>query len=215
MELKFTKEKVTGILIPVFYTVGITGFLMPFSFPVFTQLIPLVLVFSFILLAVFHPRQESNSTAVFVFTGIFFSGLLIEIIGVNTGIVFGEYRYGENLGFKLFNTPLIIGLNWLILVYTTSSIFERLSIPSTYKILMASGCMLIYDIVLEQVAPTLGMWSWEGIKVPLKNYIAWFVIAVIFQLIFKVAGVKTENTISMNLFICQFLFFLILSVYLH
>ena len=215
MDLKLTKEKEAGIIIPIFYTVGLIGFLMPSTFPVFTQLIPLVLVLSFILLVIFHPLQESKRATILVFTGIYFSGLLIEIIGVNTGIVFGEYTYGTNLGFKIFNTPLIIGLNWLILVYTTSSFFERLKIHSAYKILMSSICMLAYDIVLEQIAPIIGMWSWYGMKVPLKNYIAWFIIAVAFQSIIKVGGIKTESPIAKNLFICQFVFFLILTVYLH
>ena len=46
---------------------------------------------------------------------VFFIGLFIEILGVNFKVIFGEYSYGETLGFKILNTPIIIGLNWLSL----------------------------------------------------------------------------------------------------
>jgi len=206
MKLELKKEKVAQKVLYIFYTVGICGFLMPEFISFFKHLIPLALLLSFILLVVCQPKEFVKRLFIFVFTGIYFSGLIIEMIGVNTGVIFGEYTYGSNLGFKLFNTPIIIGLNWLILVYTTSSIFEKLSIHSAYKILMASSCMLVYDIVLEQTAPKLGMWNWNGKEVPLNNYLAWFIIAVIFQSVIKLAGIKTENAIAKNLFIIQFLF---------
>ena len=110
---------------------------------------------------------------------------------------------------------MIIGLNWLILVYTTSSLFEKLHIHSLYKILLASACMLAYDIVLEQIAPLTGMWSWHEATVPVRNYMAWFIIAVVFQSVLKLVGIKTENAVSKDLFYSQFIFFLILLLFLH
>jgi len=200
MEFKLNTDKIVRIFIPVFYSVGIAGFLTPLSHPYFEKLIPLALILSFILL---------------VFAGIYFAGLIVEMIGVNTGSIFGEYSYGPNLGIKILNTPVIIGLNWLILVYTTSSLFEKLTIPNIYKILLASACMLAYDIVLEQIAPLTGMWSWHEATVPVRNYMAWFIIAVVFQSVLKLVGIKTENAVSKDLFYSQFIFFLILLLFLH
>jgi len=137
------------------------------------------------------------------------------MIGVNTGIIFGVYSYGPNLGLKILNTPVIIGLNWLILVYTTSSMFEKINIHVNYKILLASAIMLAYDIVLEQVAPFTGMWNWHEGNIPVRNYMAWFVIALIFHTLLKTVGIKTENAVSKNLFISQFVFFLILAIFIH
>ena len=215
MELKLNTEKIVRIFIPVFYSVGIVGFLTPLSHPYFEKLIPLALILSFILLVVYHPKQASERTSVLVFTGIYFSGLIVEMIGVNTGIIFGEYTYGPNLGIKILNTPVIIGLNWLILVYTTSSLFEKLTIPSIYKIFLASACMLAYDIVLEHIAPLTGMWTWHEATVPVRNYMAWFILAVVFQSVIKLVGIKTENAVSKDLFYSQFIFFLILLLFLH
>ena len=215
MEFKLNTDKIVRIFIPVFYSVGIAGFLIPLSHPYFEKLIPLALILSFILLVLYHPRQASDRISVLVFAGIYFAGLIVEMIGVNTGSIFGEYSYGPNLGIKILNTPVIIGLNWLILVYTTSSLFEKLTIPNIYKILLASACMLAYDIVLEQIAPLTGMWSWHEATVPVRNYMAWFIIAVVFQSVLKLVGIKTENAVSKDLFYSQFIFFLILLLFLH
>ena len=214
MDFKQNIDKMVRIFIPVFYSVGVAGFIIPLSYPYFEKLIPLTLILSFILLVVYHPKQTSYGSTILVFTCIYFSGLIVEMIGVNTGIIFGEYSYGPNLGLKIFNTPVIIGLNWLILVYTTSSIFEKVNVPSIFKILLASACMLAYDIVLEQIAPLTGMWKWHEGNIPLKNYMAWFVIALVFQSFIKIVGLKTENAVSKNLFISQFVFFLILTIFL-
>ena len=215
MAFKQNIDKIVQIIIPVFYTVGLAGFLIPLSYPYFEKLIPLVLILSFILLVIYHPKQSSYRLSILVFTGIYISGLIVEMIGVNTGIIFGEYSYGPNLGLKILNTPVIIGLNWLILVYTTSSMFEKINIHVNYKILLASASMLAYDIVLEQVAPFTGMWNWHEGNIPVRNYMAWFIIALIFHTLLKTVGIKTENAVSKNLFISQFVFFLILAIFIH
>jgi len=45
--------------------------------------------------------------------------------------------------------------------------------------------MVVYDLVLEleQCAPGLGMWYWSGDNVPVKNYLTWFILALLFHLI--------------------------------
>jgi len=46
-------------------------------------------------------------------------GFLIEVIGVKTGYIFGRYYYGQSLGYHLLSVPLLIGLNWGVLLYST------------------------------------------------------------------------------------------------
>ena len=53
---------------------------------------------------------------------IYIIGVLVEIIGVNSSIVFGDYYYGQALGLQIFGTPLIIGVNWLTLSLATFGI---------------------------------------------------------------------------------------------
>ena len=141
---------------------------------------------------------------------IFLIGLIIEIIGVETKIIFGHYDYGRGLGLKIFHTPLLIGLNWLFLVYTTSSILESYKINDIFKIFLGASMMLIYDLVLEQVAPTMEMWTWKNDIVPIENYIVWFVLALFFHSLIKIFKVKTQNKLSFMVLVCQFLFFVVL-----
>lgn len=151
---------------------------------------------------------------ILIFLTIAVSGYLIEAAGVNTGKIFGSYTYGKTLGLSILNTPLIIGINWLFLVYASSSLFEKYPIHHIYKILLASLVMLAYDIILEPVAPKLDMWHWKNSVVPLQNYIAWFVIAVVFHSMMKWYKINTKNPVAPWVFLCQFLFFLALNFFL-
>jgi putative membrane protein len=95
-------------------------------------------------------------------------------------------------------------------VYTTASVFEKTSVHPGLKIVFASTIMLVYDLVLEQLAPILDMWYWLDDRVPLKNYLAWFVIALIFHSLLKMAHIKIRNRFASFILVCQFLFFLFL-----
>lgn len=53
---------------------------------------------------------------------IFWTGIFVEFLGVNYGLLFGEYSYGSNLGPKVFGVPFLIGMNWVILTTISGSI---------------------------------------------------------------------------------------------
>lgn len=208
-----SKERVVRTFFVIFYGVGVAGLLLPFTSPFFMKLIPYTLLMNFALLVYFH-SGKIDIWKIAVFSIIMLTGLLVEIIGVNTGVIFGEYKYGPSLGIKIYETPVIIGLNWVLLTYLTASVLERINIPVYTKILLASLFMLVFDIVVEQVAPRLGMWTWEGNIIPLQNYVAWFVIAVVFHSFIRLFGVKTHNPLSGTLLVSQFIFFVLLFFFL-
>jgi len=194
--------------------VGIAGFMLPALSAYFKMLTPLVLILNVLLLGYFH-KEIKNLKNLIVFFSIFAGGILIEIIGVQTGIIFGNYHYGDGLGWKIFDTPVLIGINWLFLSYTSSTLFENIKINLWLKVLFSSTIMVIYDIVLEKVAPHLDMWYWENDKIPLQNYLAWFVISFIFIALLKIFKVNTSNKISSIVLLSQFAFFVILAFYFN
>lgn len=196
-----------SLIFAVFYAVGIAGLLVPQTFPYFIKLFPFALLLSFAGLIAFHGSKFTVRT-ILVFAFVFIISFAIEAIGVKTGIIFGEYSYGSTLGLKLFETPLIIGLNWILLVYLTASIFQQTNLPEGIKVLFASLTMLIYDVVMEPVASLLDMWHWKNDVIPHRNYLAWFVLALFFHIILKISGVRTNNRLALVLFLCQFGFFL-------
>lgn len=209
-----TYPKRTEAFFIIFFAVGIIGLLFPFSYPLFIQLTPLALVLSFLALLVFHRSQLHLRTFAF-FALVYFSSFAIEAMGVHTGNIFGEYYYGSGLGMKLWDTPLIIGLNWVFMVYSTAVITDLVRGSNALKVVGGATLMLAYDLVLEQVAPVMDMWSWKDDEVPLQNYLAWFIMAIVYHLILRLLNIQLQNRMATFLFIIQLAFFVILMLFLN
>lgn len=199
-------------LILVFYFVGTIGFMLPQTQPLFIQLTKWALVFNVLLLAVFH-RGTLTIKGMILFTGIFLLSFFVEVAGVQTGLIFGQYHYGTGLGIKVFDTPLLIGINWLMLTYAFVGLTDFLPISRVMKTLIGALGMLLYDLVLEQLAAPLEMWYWEGHSIPLRNYLAWFVLAFIFQGALHLFRIKIRNPLIISTLIAQFFFFI--SLFIH
>ncbi len=196
----------------IFYIVGFIGLVTPYTHKMFIRLFPSVIILSLVAILVFH-QEAYNIKTILVLASIAITGFLIEVAGVRTHLIFGNYAYGEALGFKIFNTPLIIGLNWVMLSYATGSITDNFNINIPFKVVTASCLMIIYDIVMEQLAPILGMWSWEDNRVPFSNYFAWFILAFVFQTFIRITGVNVKNSIAGLLYLIQILFFISLFIF--
>ena len=196
----------TIILFVIFYTIGVAGIGIPLTQRLFIILIPFALLLSFIAILLFHKSLHSKITR-FVFFTIILVSYLVEVVGVNSQVIFGKYIYGGGLGLKVFGTPLMIGVYWAMLIYCSASIMERFRLPVVLQVILASILMVVYDVVLEQVAPFLDMWYWNGNSVPLQNFFVWFILALIFHGLVKWKKVRTENPLASAIFICQFLFY--------
>jgi putative membrane protein len=72
--------------------------------------------------------------------------------------------------------------------------------------------MVLYDLILESVAPLLGMWRFVDGTAPLKNYIAWFFLSLVFHSLLKFSGIKIINRVAPLIFTVQLLFFLLLMI---
>ena len=99
----------------------------------------------------------------------------MEVLGVATGLVFGPYHYTNALGPSLAGVPLLIGLNW-VLVVVGSLVGVRALAPTWPPVATAliSGLACIaFDLLLEPVAVHLGYWVLDVPEIPLQNYLAW------------------------------------------
>ncbi|HYQ55898.1 MAG TPA: carotenoid biosynthesis protein, partial [Draconibacterium sp.] len=155
------------LFLVIFYAVGFAGLSVSATRDLFIYLTPFALLLSSFIVALFHSKLSAKTILIFVF--IYATSFIVELIGVNTGAIFGGYTYGHGLGIKLFNTPLIIGLNWLLLVYVSNSVMEKTNWNPLFKVLGASFLLLAYDVLLEQVAPQLSMWTFSQSTIPIKN----------------------------------------------
>ena len=195
----------------LYYAVGLGLFMIPITRQLFSRLTPLSLILTFAIIMVFHNTWKWKTIMAFVI--VFLAAIFIEIAGVQTGILFGSYEYGDALGIKVSDTPVIIGLNWLFLIYCTSAIVNTLSIPRIARILIGSGLMVAYDLVLEYVAPVTDMWSWETSYPGIRNFGMWFLVSLVFHSLFQWLDLRIKNKPAPYLFLIQFLFFGIIALY--
>lgn len=198
-------------LLVVYYSVGLTGLILPATRDVFIQLTPFSLLLSLGLLLLYHPACPGKFwlSSLMIFLG----GFLLEVAGVRTGLLFGTYQYGGTLGLKIFHTPLIIGVNWLMLVYCSGYIAARYVDTLYFRSIVAAALMVVYDFALEPAAIRLDMWSWEGGAVPLQNYLAWFFIAFLLNYLAGRTGMfRGQNKVAVPLFFIQMAFFILLDV---
>ncbi|MBK7499446.1 MAG: carotenoid biosynthesis protein [Ignavibacteriales bacterium] len=137
----------------------------------------------------------------------------LEVIGVKTGLVFGEYKYGETLGLKLFEVPLIIGFNWILVILGTISVAQLITQNVLANSLIAATISVIFDLVLEPIAIKLDYWQWSQNVIPIQNYIAWFLIAFISALLFSILKVKMQSGLSKHYLLVQFIFFVSLLLF--
>jgi putative membrane protein len=192
---------------------GIIGIGLPIH-PDFVRLTPFNLLLSTVIVLSFH---RLKTWKFWYFLGIaFLVGFGIEVIGVNTGAIFGHYQYDYVFGYKVFGTPLLIGVNWLLIAYccgTAADWFLPKS-PQVVVAMVGAACMTGMDMLVEPVAMRYGFWSWKGDVVPIQNYIAWFTTSFVLQSLFVRWRIPQRNGLALLLLASQIIFFIVLNLVL-
>lgn len=202
------------IFIYVMYVVGVIGHLIDSTLPLMKTLTPFTLLLTGGIVLFF--AQKSSSGNLILWVVITYSiTFLLEVIGVKTGLVFGNYSYGNTLGFKFIDVPLIIGFNWVLVVLGAIKISKRFFNDYFFIALFTGIFSVVFDFFLEPIAIKLDYWNWEGIKVPLQNYFAWFVIAFLFSILFQKMKIEFKSTLIEKFFLTQLTFFVILFFFMR
>jgi putative membrane protein len=189
--------------------VGIALFFVPTIRVLFYKSVAFSIVLSTVAILSYHNTWNLKTISAFLF--IIISGIAIEIIGTSTGVIFGSYQYLESLGTKILDVPILIGINWLILTYCSNAIASRYTSIKLNIIIGGALLMVAYDVMLEFAAPIMRMWVFESPFPPLKNFIAWFVMAVGYQTLIVGLKINTENKVARYLFFIQITFLSIIS----
>ncbi|MEM7660052.1 MAG: carotenoid biosynthesis protein [Bacteroidota bacterium] len=194
------------IFLAVFHEIGLVGLHLEATKSVFQMLIPLNLLLSIGVLAFFH-REWTSKFGIFAFV-VFWAGYLVELLGVQTGVIFGEYAYGSALGIKIAGVPPMIGVNWLLLTYITAITAQKLSSNLWMRATLGAAFMVILDFLIEPMAIRYDMWTWAGDSIPAQNFFAWFVIAWGMQYGFHNLHQEKSNPVATPLYLIQLVFFL-------
>lgn len=190
--------------------VGLLALMSPLA-PWVLPLTPMNLVLTAVAMLAFS-GLDRRTIAVGLLLGTL--GYFVEVLGVHTGRVFGSYAYGDVLGVKVANVPLLIGLNWSMLVFAIGAPLTRLRWPVWSKVLAGSAAMVALDLLIEPVAVHLGFWSWEGGVIPLRNYVAWSAVSVVFFAVYFLVPVRRDNPLAPYVLLAQVVFFAGLNVLL-
>jgi uncharacterized membrane protein len=206
--LKVSVVSWTRIIVVVFHIVGLIGMKIPSLLPIFQLLTPFHLLVCTTVLLVFH-RDWNKNFILFLILSISL-GFLSEVLGVKTGFPFGNYYYSEVLGLQLWEVPLIIGVNWFLLVYITGALFHEKK-PFFLAAILGAALLVLIDVLIEPVAVKLNFWQWEDDEIPLSNYIGWFGVAFILQCFYHGLNFQKENPMSDVLIISLIVFFAALN----
>ncbi|MCB0737379.1 MAG: carotenoid biosynthesis protein [Bacteroidetes bacterium] len=198
------------LLVSIIYAVGIIGFLLPEWNAIIKAATPLNILFCTIILGLFH-RHFSRDFILWVLM-VAFGGWLIEVAGVATGVLFGEYLYGDNLGPKVFGVPIMMAINWLMLTYMAADISSRLKQGIWLKSAVGASLMVAYDFLLEPIAIHFNMWIWAQTEIPLQNYLAWYVFGFLFQILFHRFIKHSQNQMVIPVLLSQIAFFIVVHL---
>lgn len=205
------KETIAILVLAILYAVGLFGTTI-FKLDLL-KLSPINLIVSAAVLFYFH--QPKNTLFWIWVIGVFQAGYILELLGVTTGRIFGQYLYGNNLGIKVAEVPVIIGLNWVMLCYVSmhvaqlffDKIIKRKETHLIVKVSVSALLMLCVDILIEHIAPQLDFWYWKNNVIPIQNYTAWYIFASAFMYIYQQLQLSLTNKIAPWLYVFQVMFF--------
>lgn len=117
----------------------------------------------------------------------------IETIGVTTGVPYGEFRYGEALGPKVFGVvPYLLPVSYVPLVIGAVGVAATAAGGFVARVFVATTLLLLTDGVLDPGAVALGFWDYPGggvyYGVPVSNYFGWLISGVIAAALLLVVG---------------------------
>lgn len=202
---------VSLIVISLFHIVGLIGFFVPVLTPMFLRLVPFHLLLMLLVVLYNHYRLNEKFWSFFLLISI--GGITAEWIGVHKNWIFGDYDYGPTLGIKVLDIPLMIGVNWFILIYATGVLMQRSRLKSIIaRVLVGAAILVALDILIEPVAIKFDYWTWVEKVPPLKNYLCWFGVSVLFLSVFEAFKFKPQNIVAPVLLGVEFVFFGLLNL---
>ncbi|MFO8061852.1 MAG: carotenoid biosynthesis protein [bacterium] len=208
--IKKHSDRTMILLLYSFFATGIAGHIYTPTRDLMLQLTPFTLLLTglFVLFYSFRDNKRIFAFVAVTWTITFF----VEVLGVKTGAVFGQYRYGNSLGLQIMDVPLIIGLNWVILIMASCDFIMQYEDRIFMGAVFAGIMTVCLDLFIEPVAIRLDYWHWSSGMPPMKNYAAWFIITFIIALVYQKLQYRSQSSILKHYFLVQLIFFMTIYI---
>lgn len=225
---RIDKYQVATAIAILFHSIGLAGILF-YDSKLVAATTPANLALMFVLLL--WTQKEKNSHFYGFVLATVVIGFFVEVIGVNTGALFGDYTYGPVLGYKYLHVPLNIGINWFITIYCCGIGIHTLLMKAIHRISRETGeppmllkaisviidgatIALFFDWAMEPVAMKLNFWQWADGTVPFYNYLCWFLVSMLLLTVFHYCKFNKQNKFAVNLLLIQVMFFMLLRTFM-
>ena len=206
------RELIVAVLLGVFFLVGFIGHSLPATLPWMLSLTPYTLL-ACGLIAFFPVFLERKPGVLLWALLVYVITFILEALGTATGKIFGPYTYGQTLGPMLFDVPVVIAFNWLMIILCALSlaqmIFRRRLLVAVAAAALAAG----FDYLLEPTAIRLDYWTWQAAGIPLQNYLAWFLIALAAALVYGYLKFSVKTRLPLVYFLIQLVWFAALRIF--
>jgi len=209
MERKNYTYRISLVVLVATYFVGILGFQWPDLRPLFLMLTPFHLLMTAFLLVI-NTEEKWPKLVLFMLLSALI-GYSVEVVGVKTGLIFGNYQYGPTLGFKRMDVPLMIGVNWFLLTFSIAMTLKAWIKNETIATFIGGILLVGLDYFIEPVAVRLDFWSWQNGQIPFQNYMGWLITSWLILFIFQKIKFNSINPLAKYLLLCQGIFFIVLS----
>jgi len=178
------------IALAIVQTIGAFGLFSSYQsfFLCFTGL---NLMLTFGVFCYYQFKAQKSTLSWIVLIGIL--GWSFEVMGVHTGLPFGDYAYGEPLGFQPLQTPITIGMTWSIMAFGARFWSSKVSTNRWISSALAAGLMVAIDLMIEPVAIYFDFWHWADETPPLMNYVGWFLVGFALQLLLPKKGLELTD----------------------
>lgn len=207
-------EKYSLLFLVIIFSVGVAGHLFPPAKDLMLFLTPATLLITNGIV-VFNLIREKEKNLLLWMVLVYSATFTAEVIGVKTGVLFGSYEYGETLGLKILEVPVIIGLNWVLVILGAILLSQKI-FKNDYLFFLLTGFLAFaFDFILEPSAISLNYWRWEDGTIPIQNYISWFTLSLAAAVLFKKMNVKVEQNLPFSYLLIQSAFFLSLLFFMN
>jgi len=131
-------------------------------------------------------------------------GFAIEVVGVHTGVPFGDYRYDGGLGPAVFGVPLVIGPAWLMMAHPCVVVAARIARTAPLQVIAAAVGLAGWDVFLDPQMVDAHHWHWfdpsphlPGINgIPLSNFGGWLLVSTVVATVLVVASRRSVRRLE-------------------